>query len=191
MKSLLSALLLSLITSAYSQNMQDVYRKGFVFGTAIGVSHSIQPFPNNKQNNLGLGLDFKVGYMLQPNLALLLSTNISSYNYSGVGRDRTRDFGIVAPTIQYWLNDKLWVLGGVGLGVDAPISWDIKNPDVNKKETQYYTGLGVVMALGFDIFRKKNFTVDIKTRLSYRNVQLQEGRASGFSPAVLIGINFY
>ena len=110
---------------------------------------------------------------------------------SGVGRDRKRDFGIVAPTIQYWLIDKFWVLAGVGLGVDAPIFWDIKKPEVNKEETKYYTGLGVVTALGFDICRKKNSTLDIKTRLSYRSVQLQEGRTSGFSPAVLIGINFY
>ena len=191
MKYLFSALLICLITSAYSQSNQDVYRKGFVFGTAIGVSHSIHNFPNNKQNNTDIGLDFKVGYMIRPNMALLLSSNVSSYDYSGVGRDRKRDFGIVAPTIQYWLNDKLWVLGGVGLGVDAPIFWDIKNPDANREETKYYTGLGGVTALGFDIYRKKNFTVDIKTRLTYRNVQLQEGRACGFSPAVLIGINFY
>lgn len=191
MKYLISAFLLFQITSAYTQSKQDVYRKGIVFGTAIGVSHSIHTFPNNKQNNTDLGLDFKVGYMIRPNIALLLSSNVSSYEYSGVGRDRKRDFGIVAPTVQYWLNNKFWVLGGVGLGVDAPIFWDIKNVDVNKEETQYYTGLGVVTALGFDIYRRKNFTIDIKTRLTYRNVKLQEGRASGFSPAVLIGINFY
>lgn len=191
MKYFFSALLICLISSAYSQNNQNVHRKGFVFGTALGVSHSIQTFPSNKQNNTGLGLDFKVGYMVKPNLALLLSSNVSSYDYSGVGRDRKRDFGIVAPTIQYWFNHRFYILGGVGLGVDAPIFWDIEKPEINKEEVQYFAGLGAVTALGFEIYRKKNFALDIKTRLAYRNVELQEGRTSGFSPALLLGINFY
>jgi hypothetical protein len=129
--------------------------------------------------------------MLRPNLALLLSSNVSSYDYSGLGRDRKRDFGIIAPTLQYWLSDRFWVLGGVGLGVDAPIFWDIEKPEINKEEAKYYAGLGVVTALGFEIYRKKNFALDIKTRLTYRNVKLQEGRTSGFSPALLLGVNFY
>jgi hypothetical protein len=178
-------------TSSYSQNKHDVYRKGFVFGTAIGISHSVQNFQSNNKNNTGLGLDFKLGYMLRPNLALLLSSNVSSYDYSGLGRNRKRDFGIVAPTLQYWLSDRFWILGGVGLGVDAPIFWDIEKPEINKEEAKYYAGLGVVTALGFEIYRKKNFALDIKTRLTYRNVKLQEGRTSGFSPALLLGVNFY
>ena len=191
MKYCFFALLICVVSLSYSQNNPNFHRQGFLFGTALGVSHSIQTFPSNKQNNTGIALDFKVGYMVKSNLALLLTSNVSSYDYSGVGRNRKRDFGIVAPTIQYWLNDRFWILGGVGLGVDAPIFWDIEKPEINKGETQYHTGLGAVTALGFEIYRKKNFVLDIKTRLTYRNIKLQEGRSYGFSPAFLLGVNLY
>lgn len=194
MKSILFVtILLSLMfcQNAFSQSDNTIQRKGFVFGTSYGTGYSVLKFPDKNQSELGFALDLKIGYMIKPNLALLLSTNVSIYDYSGFGRDRKRDFGILAPAAQYWINDKFWVLGGIGLGGDNPVFWDIKNADTDPLETKYYNGLGFIVATGYEVYQRKNFAVDLKGKVSYRNVEMQEGKTNGVSFAFLVGINLY
>lgn len=140
---------------------------------------------------MGFALDAKLGYLINPDFALLLTTNVSVYDYSGFGRNRKRDFGVLAPAVQYWLNDQFWILGGVGLGGDNPVFWDIRNPDNDPLETKYYPGLGIVSAVGYEIYQRKSFAIDLKAKITYRNVRLQEGKTNGVSFAFLLGVNLY
>lgn len=192
---LITAVLLSFvfIKNTFAQKDKAVQRKGLVLGTSYGAGYSILNFQDKNQSELGFALDVKLGYMIKPDLALLLTTNVSVYDYLGFGRDRKRDFGILAPSVQYWVNDKFWVLGGVGMGGDNPVFWDIdfENVDSDPLETKYYYGLGFVTALGYEIYQRKNMAIDLKTKLSYRNVEMQEGKTNGISFALLVGINFY
>lgn len=174
-----------------AQDSNTIQRKGFVFGTSLGTASTFLKFPDKQQTDIGIALDLKVGYMLNPKLALLLSTNVSVYDYSGYGRDRKRDFGILAPSIQYWLKDRFWVLGGIGLGGDNPVFWDIHNPDTNPLEIKYFNGFGIITAFGYELYHRKNLTFDIKAKVSYRKVNLHEGNTSGISSGILLGINFY
>jgi hypothetical protein len=190
-KTIITIFLLGITTLTYSQTEKIIKRKGVIFGTSYGIGSIFQSFPDKKQNDVGFSLELKLGYMLRPNLALLISSNVSIYDYSGFGRDRKRDFGVLAPSVQYWINDKLWVSGGVGLGGDNPVFWDIKNPDTDPLETKYYNGLGLVTSVGYEVYQKGNFSLDLKTRISYRNVELQEGKTNGLAIAILFGINFY
>lgn len=190
-KAIIIILLLSFTILSYAQNEQIVTRKGFVFGASIGISSSIQSFPNTSQNDIDFGLDLKLGYMIKPNIAILLTSNVSGYEYSGIGRTRKRDFGVLAPSLQYWFKERFWLLGGIGLGLDAPVFFDIKDPETNKEETEYHGGLGIVGAIGYDIYQGKKFVIDLKARITYRNVNITEGKTSGISPSLLIGINFY
>lgn len=196
MKSILitAALMLFVFNnSVFAQGDKSIQRKGFVFGTSYGTGYTILNFPDKNQSELGFALDVKLGYMIKPDLALLLTTNVSIYDYSGFGRDRKRDFGILAPSIQYWVNDKFWLLGGIGLGGDNPVFWDIdfENVDNDPLETKYFNGLGLVTAVGYEIYQRKNMALDVKTKISYRNVEMQEGKTNGVSFALLLGINFY
>jgi len=181
------------IKSTFAQEDKTIQRKGLVFGTSYGIGYSVLNFPDKNQCDLGFALDVKLGYMIKPNLALLLTTNVSIYDYLGFGRDRKRDFGILAPSVQYWVNDKFWVLGGVGLGGDNPVFWDIDfdNVDADPLETKYYNGLGFVTSVGYEIYQRKNMALDLKSKISYRNVEMQEGKTNGVSFALLLGINFY
>ena len=175
-----------------AQENLNIQRKGFVFGASAGIANSKVNFPNESDQFSDLALDFKVGYMIKSDIAILLTSNVSIYAYSGFGRDRKRDFGVLAPTLQYWLRHKLWIQGGLGIGGDNPVFWDIKNPDEDELETKYYSGLGLLTALGYEIYQSKNhFTLDIKLRTMYRKLKMQEGKTSGFSYGILIGINFY
>lgn len=196
MKSILitaALILFVFINSVFAQENKTIHRKGFVFGTSYGTGYSIMNFPGKKQSELDFALDVKLGYMIKPDLALLLTTNVSIYDYSGFGRERKRDFGILAPSIQYWVNNKFWLLGGIGLGGDNPVFWDIdfENVDNDPLETKYYNGLGFVTAVGYEIYQRKNMALDLKTKISYRNVEMQEGKTNGVSFALLLGINFY
>lgn len=196
MKSILlsTVLLLSVfMNGVYAQKDKEIHRKGLVFGTSYGAGYSMLNFPDKNQSELGFALDVKLGYMIKQDLAILLTTNVSIYDYSGFGRDRKRDFGILAPSVQYWVNDKFWVLGGVGLGGDNPVFWDIDfdNVDTDPLETKYYNGLGFVTAVGYEIYQRKNIAFDLKTKISYRNVEMQEGKTNGVSIALFVGINFY
>jgi len=58
-------------------------------------------FPDESESFSDLGIDLKVGYMINTNLAILLTSIVSIYDYTGFGRDRKRDFGVLAPSIQY------------------------------------------------------------------------------------------
>ncbi len=175
-----------------AQENSNVQRRGFVFGASAGIANSIINYPNQSDQFSDLALDFKIGYMIKSNLALLLTSNVSIYDYSGFGRDRKREFGVLAPTVQYWLPHKLWIQGGIGIGGDNPVFWDIKNPDEDELETKYYSGLGLITALGYEIYQSENhFIVDLKLKAMYRKVTIQEGQTSGFSYGLLIGISMY
>ena len=191
MKAIITFYLLCLVSISYAQDKQALKREGIVFGSSIGIANCIQYFPTKSQNSTDFGFDLKFGYMITPNFALLLTSNVSAYNYSGIGRDRKRDFGIVAPTIQYWFWNKLWIQAGAGLGVDAPVFFDIKNPETDKHETAYYSGWGINSAIGYEFYKAKKYVIDLKIRLGYRNVNIVEGKTTGFSTAILLGFNFH
>ena len=176
---------------AVAQHAAPVERQGWVFGASVGYGSTILKFPAKQQTDGGVALDAKVGYMVKPHLALLLTTNVSVYDYSGFGRNRKRDFGVVAPAVQYWVSDRFWVLGGAGLGGDNPVFWDLKNPDAAPLETKYYPGLGVVAAVGYEIYQRNSLAIDLKMKITYRNVAMQEGPTNGVTLAVLLGVNLY
>lgn len=175
-----------------SQDTSSFQRKGFTFGASFGIANTNISYPNKSTEATDLGIDLKIGYMIKPNLAILLTSNVSIYDYSGFGRNRKRDFGVLSPSIQYWLSSKFWILGGIGIGGDNPVFWDIKDPNEDNLETKYYSGFGAVTSIGYELFQiKEKAIVDIIARVLYRNVKLQEGSTKGISYGILLGVNFY
>jgi len=80
MKSLtLFAIYCLLSLSVFAQNKNEPIRKGAVFGFSTGIANSNLIFPTKKQNNTNLALNWKVGYMLNPKLALLINGAVSVY----------------------------------------------------------------------------------------------------------------
>lgn len=189
MKSI-AVLLFSLsISLIQAQSKNEMIRKGLVFGFSTGIANSNLTFPSKEQNNTNLALNWKVGYMLNPKLALLINGAVSVYEYDITNRKRLRDFGGVFASAQYFATDNIWVLGGIGIGTDAPVFYDLK-PE-NAVETKYYSGLGLVSSVGYEIYRKKNFALDLQARINYSSVNLPIGKTNGFTTALLLGINFY
>lgn len=189
MKPFLTVLLLAYSTIANAQNEPSNYRSGILIGTSVGISSLNLKFPAQSLTNNGPALNWKVGYSLNPKFAIVLNGSVSIYNYNSIGRPRKRDFGGVFPSVQYWISERFWFLGGVGLGTDAPVFYDIK-PE-NKDELKYHTGFGLISSVGYEIYGTKNFTIDIQAKIGYSSVNLPEGKTNGFSTGLLLGINFY
>ncbi len=175
--------------SAFGQSKNEIQRKDLIFGFSAGIANSKLNFPTKIQNNTNLALNWKIGYMLNPKMALLLNGSVSIYEYDLSDRKRLRDFGGVFASTQYFVSNKLWILGGMGIGTEAPVFYDLK-PE-NKIETKYYAGIGFVSSVGYVIFRKNNFALDLQARINYNNVDLPIGKTKGLTTAILLGINIY
>jgi hypothetical protein len=186
---LITIVLFSMVISLSANAQTDMSRKGLVFGFSAGIANSKLKFPNENQNNSNLVLNWKIGYMLNPKLALLLNGAVSIYEYDLTDRKRLRDFGGLFASSQYFVSDKLWILGGIGIGTDSPVFYDLK-PE-NTIETKYYSGIGAISSVGYEIFRKKNFALDLQARINYSSVNLPIGKLNGFTTALLLGINLY
>jgi len=189
MKSIITISLGLISLTSYAQDKTQINRKGFAFGTSVGISDTNMSFPTKTQTNKDLAINWKIGYMLNPQWALLLNGAVSIYEYNLIGRPRKRDFGGIFPSVQYWGTERFSILGGVGLGTDAPVFYDLK-PE-NEDETKYYSGLGFISSFNYEVYQKKNFTIDIQARLNYSSVNLPEGKINGFNTGLLLGINFY
>lgn len=191
MKKLLILIFTGFFTFSNAQNISEknFERKGFIFSTAFGISSVGLNFPSyGKQNEISASLpNFKIGAMISEHTALLVYLPGSIYTYKNEGRKRDRGFEGIIPSVQYWLKERWWVLGGAGLGLDAPVFYDIKN----EEERKFYFGGSVVAATGYEIWRKGRCTIDVQSRIHYGTANLTEGSRKGMAFNFLVGFNWY
>ena len=188
MKKLLFLAIVLCFSIAEVKSQSRVNRKGILFGAALGAS-TLHLRSAQQVNSTDLAINWKVGYVLTPKLAVLLNGAVSIYDSDRQGRTRKRDFGGLFPAVQYFPARRVWVLGGVGVGTDAPVFYDL-NPE-NKEETKYYSGLGGVAAIGYELYQKGNFTLDVQGRVTYGSVQVPQGSLNGLTTGLLLGFTFY
>jgi hypothetical protein len=182
-------ILVTLQQNALAQTEKSSKQRKLFIGIAAGGALNELKFPAKKQAAHDMALDVQLGYQLNPKLSLLLTSNVSIYNYEGYRRNRKRDFGVLAPALQYRLKPSLWLLLGAGLGGDNPVFFDIKNPDTDPLETKYFSGFGMIGSIGYEFYRNKHMSLELKTKISYRQVKLLEGNTTGTSFALLVGVN--
>lgn len=188
MKTILTILLAGFVTVAHTQD-RTFERKGFVFGASIGISSSRLAFANQPaQRGISASLpNFKTGAMVAKRMAVLLYLPGTLYDFKNEGRVRDRGFEAITPSVQYWWNHRTWVLGGVGIGLDAPAFYDIKQ----EEERKFYFGKAAVAAIGYEIWQKGNFALDIQSRIHYGTANRPEGKINGLAFDFLIGFNLY
>ncbi|WP_247237294.1 hypothetical protein [Telluribacter sp. SYSU D00476] len=182
----------SLLQKALGQDNAAIYKKGFLFGLSTGagsIHTSISNAPNEAQ--AGVAHNWKIGTMLTSRTALLLQGVVTTYRYSGNAaspRERLRGFEGLLPSLQYWVNNRLWITGGVGVGMDNPVFYDVKD----SSEGRYHSrGFKTALNTGYEIWQRKNMTIDIQGRLSHGAVQVPEGTRNSLAADILIGFNLY
>ncbi|WP_306013430.1 MULTISPECIES: hypothetical protein [unclassified Allomuricauda] len=158
---------------SYAQQNTDTatttQRDGFIFefvvgGGIIGIEDSagIQTF--DKSQGTFVFPDLKFGHMLNEKLAITLSFAGNIYEF----QDSDRNFGGFIPSVQYWVKDRWWILGGIGLAIDSPALYDIKE-NVND---DWNFGCAVMASTGYEIYKRKNFALNVQSKLVLGRVSL-------------------
>lgn len=182
-----------LAQSILAKDSIKMQREGFVFGIATGSGYINTSIPNDKNNSQwgNIAYNWKFGYMLNSITAILLQGNVSTYRYEGNSdstRERLRGFEGIIPSIQYFVSNRIWLSGGLGLGMDNPVFYDVKN----ENEGKYYAGgFKTTLGIGYEIWHKINKALDIQTRLSYGNAKVPEGKRKSVAVDILIGYSMY
>lgn len=173
-------------TTAFAQSNSNVKRDGFIFEFALGGgiisiedSQGIQTF-DKAQGGISFP-ELKLGYMLNDNLAIALALPGMIYNF----QDNDRHFGSFIPSLQYWVKDRWWIHGGVGLAIDSPALYDIKD---NINDDWNY-GTAVMASTGYEVYKKKNFALNIQSKLVLGRAFLK-GDAHRDAVSFNIGLGF-
>ena len=137
-------------------------REGFIFefslgGGVISVEDSQGTQTFDKAKGAISFPELKFGYMLKDNLAITASMPGMIYEF----QNNDRHFGGFIPSVQYWVKDRWWIHGGIGLAIDSPALYDIKD-NVNDN---WNFGCAVMASTGYEIYKKKNFALNIQSKL--------------------------
>ncbi|MCB0382772.1 MAG: hypothetical protein KDD05_05580 [Psychroserpens sp.] len=137
-------------------------RDGFIFEFSLGGgvisiedSKGIQTF-DTAQGAISFP-ELKFGYMLNDKLALTASMPGMIYEF----QDNDRHFGGFIPSVQYWIKDRWWIHGGIGLAIDSPALYDIKD-NVND---DWNFGCAVMASTGYEFYKKNNFALNVQSKL--------------------------
>lgn len=179
--------LLSSITYAQNTNPETTtQRDGFIIEFVVGGgiisvedSAGIQTF--DKSQSVFSFPDLKLGYMLNKRLAITASMPGMTYEF----QDSDRHFGGFIPSLQYWVKDRWWIHGGMGLAIDSPALYDIKD-DVND---DWNFGFAVMASTGYEIYKKRNFALNIQSNFVLGSVYL-DGDAHRDALTFNIGLGF-
>tara|TARA_R110002126_G_scaffold124451_1_gene266409 strand:+ start:24237 stop:24839 length:603 start_codon:yes stop_codon:yes gene_type:complete len=179
--------LVSSITGAQNTNTETTnQREGFLFEFTVGGgiisiedSEGIQTF--DESQGTFVFPDIKLGYMLNEKLAITVSMPGNIYKF----QDNDRNFGGLIPSVQYWVKDKWWIHGGIGLAIDSPALYDIKEDE----NDDWNFGTAVMISSGYEMYKKKNFALNVQSKLVLGNVSL-DGGADRDAVIFNIGLGF-
>lgn len=145
-----------------SNNKKISKRNGFMFEFSVGGgvisvedSQGIQTF-DKSQGAISFP-ELKFGYMLNENLAITASMPGMIYKFN----NNDRHFGGLIPSVQYWVKDRWWIHGGIGLAIDSPALYDIKD-NVND---DWNFGCAVMASTGYEFYKKKNFALNVQSKI--------------------------
>ena len=152
-------------STTYAQNADPettTQRDGFIIEFSVGGglisledSEGIQTFDTTQ--GTFVFPDLKLGYMLNENLAITAAMPGNIYEF----QDNDRNFGGFIPSLQYWVKDNWWIHGGIGLAIDSPALYDIKD-NVND---DWNFGCAVMASTGYEIYKKKNFVLNVQSKV--------------------------
>ncbi len=179
--------LVSSVTYAQNTNSETTtHRDGFIIEFVVGGglisiedSEGIQTF--DKSQGTFVFPDLKLGYMLNERLAITAAMPGNIYEF----QDNDRNFGGFIPSLQYWVKDRWWIHGGIGLAIDSPALYDIKD-DIND---DWNFGCAVMASTGYEIYKKKNFALNVQSKLVLGSVSL-DGDAHRDAVLFNVGLGF-
>ena len=136
--------------NAAAQTSPD--RGGFTFNVDLGFG--MQNDTALEESGTGLaGLNVGVGGFFRPNLAIMGRFSGTNVSYETPAADFSQTSGVVAPILQYWTSDKVYVQGGVGLG------WWRVDEDSDR-------GLGLILGAGYTVWNRGKHNLQVGVEYS-------------------------
>jgi len=172
------------IQSITAQN--SVERKGLTYGFSVGAGALTLSDMESESTTIAATFpNIRIGYMLNDQLALQFLLPGSPYDNNG----KTRGFEGIVLSGQYWFIDKAWILGGMGVALDAPAFWTVTDPSTEN----FYAGFpALTFATGYELLQGKKFTVDLQYRIFAGQVELENSaKQQGISNMFSVGLNWY
>jgi hypothetical protein len=145
-------------------------RQGFVWGFSVGGG-SLSC--DGCESESGVAVGVHAGGMIDDKMAIL-------FDGQGVGisepDDSTTVFVVDSLALRYWVADRLWVQGGVGIG-------SIDNSRFGKTQN----GLGFMAGGGFELTNGDRFVLDLQGRFGTADIDGQRLN----SVSAHLGFNWY
>lgn len=191
MKNLLIIVLAFCTVSVFGQDSESrsIERKGFLIGVGIGggvisMSNSYQENPfDDAQGGISLP-NLKLGWMVNDRLAVMATFPGMIYEYEG----KDRSFEAFMPSVQYWVKDRWWINGGIGLAMDFPAFYDVDK----SSDEDWNFGCAVAASTGYELVQKGKFALDIQTKLHLGRAFLENDEyRDGVAFTVGLGFNWY
>lgn len=108
----------------------------------VNLGAGIQNDTGIEETAVGLaGANLGLGGFVTPNLAIMARVSGTNVSYDTIFGDIAQVSGVLAPTLQYWANDRVSLEGGVGMGF-----WNA--------EGESSTGVGLILGVGFTLFNR-------------------------------------
>jgi len=187
MASLALILMTSISFAQNNSNSETTFKRdGFIFEFGLGGgvisiedSEGLQTF--DKAQGAMSFPELKFGFMLNDHLAITAALPGMIYEF----QDHDRHFGGFIPSVQYWVKDRWWIHGGMGLAIDSPALYDIKD-GVND---DWNFGYAVMASTGYEVYKKNNFALNVQSKLVLGRAFL-EGDVHRDAVSFNIGLGF-
>jgi hypothetical protein len=159
-------------------------REDFMFGIAAGGGILFMKDRGSPVDSYGHFSvpNLKPGWLLSPRSALCLHISSGGHHQNY----KTRAFEAVLPAVQYWVKDRLWLLGGAGLSMDMPPFYDVEEDN-----PKFYFGMALCTSIGYELWKSNGRTIDIQGRLLYGRYEVEGSRRQSLAFSILIGHNWY
>ena len=169
----------------YAAPEPTVVRDGFTIGASIGLGGINDSSCDDCDALGGLALELHLGGMLTPRLALIGDASMIAHGDEGYALTQ----GILAVAAQWWILEKVWLKGGLGVGrvtevIELPGGGELRGED---------EGTGVLLGVGIEFLSSGDFTLDAQLRfavLRYRDDVADEGYTLS-NTSLHLGFNWY
>jgi len=136
---------------------RGVQRDGLMFGIGIGGGAMNCSECSDDDALGGVAVDLHLGAMLTPKLGLMFDGSAIAHPFDGGG---TLVHAVDTIAAQFFVTDRLWLKGGIGLGQLSLQS------DDGRVALQSDTGPAGMFAVGFEVMQAERSALDVQFRVA-------------------------
>lgn len=140
----------------YAENPDASVRSGWNLGFGLGGGEISCTGPGCDDVTEAGSLNLQIGKMLRPRLRAVADLWFMAHSEE----DFTVHQTLLTAGFQYWIINRLWLRGGVGLA-RAGFTYD---GDLADSDDENHSTIGLAGGIGFEILSRRTFALDLELR---------------------------